>query len=217
VYLFATLAEQNVAVLNGYQEQGGIKTIVTACPHCFNTLAHEYGDFGGHYQVVHHADFLLRLLREGKLSPKRAVKGKVVFHDSCYLGRYNDIYESPRDALRDIPGLELVEPERYTRNMGVCCGAGGAQMWMEEQNKDRMNVRRTLQLIETNAQTIATACPFCMTMITDGLKDQEKEEQIRQLDIAEILAESCLGNADKESLPAVETSVDSPSSVAVAP
>ncbi|HNS97973.1 MAG TPA: (Fe-S)-binding protein [Polyangiaceae bacterium] len=216
-YLFATLAEQNVAVLNGYQEQGGIKTIVTACPHCFNTLAHEYGDFGGHYQVVHHADFLLRLLREGKLSPKRAVKGKVVFHDSCYLGRYNDIYESPRDALRDIPGLELVEPERYTRNMGVCCGAGGAQMWMEEQNKDRMNVRRTLQLIETNAQTIATACPFCMTMITDGLKDQEKEEQIRQLDIAEILAESCLGNADKESLPAVETSVDSPSSVAVAP
>ncbi len=196
-FLFATLAEQNIAVLNGYKEQGGIKTIITACPHCFNTLANEYGDFGGHYEVIHHADYLLRLVREGKLKPKHAVKAKVVFHDSCYLGRYNDIYDSPRDALRSVPGLDLVEPERFSRNMGMCCGAGGAQMWMEEQNKERVNVRRTLQLIDTKPETIATACPFCMTMITDGLKDQEKEEQIRQLDIAEILAESCLGKEKK--------------------
>lgn len=202
-FLFATLAEQNVEILNGYKEQGGIKTIITACPHCFNTLANEYGDFGGDYEVVHHADFLLRLVREGKLQPKHPVKARVVFHDSCYLGRYNDIYESPRDMLKSVPGLELVEPERSTRNMGLCCGAGGAQMWMEEQNKERMNVRRTLQLLETKPKTIATACPFCMTMLTDGLKDQEKEEEVRQLDIAEILAESCLGKEKRkdESVP----------------
>ncbi|PIE05800.1 MAG: iron-sulfur protein [Sorangium cellulosum] len=191
-FLFAMLAEANVEVLNGYQEQGGIKTIITACPHCFNTLASEYKDFGGNYEVIHHSDYLFQLVRDGKLKPKNAVKGRVVFHDSCYLGRYNDIYDSPRDVLRDIPGLELVEPERYTRNMGVCCGAGGAQMWMEEQNKDRMNVRRTLQLLEAKPEAIATACPFCMTMLTDGLKDQEKEDDIQQLDIAEILAQSCL-------------------------
>jgi Fe-S oxidoreductase len=203
-FLFAMLAEQNVEVLNGYKEQGGIKKIITACPHCFNTLANEYGDFGGKYEVIHHADFLLGLVRDGKLKPKHAVKGRVVFHDSCYLGRYNDIYDSPRDVLRDIPGLELVEPERFTRNMGMCCGAGGAQMWMEEQNKDRVNVKRTLQLLDTKPETIATACPFCMTMLTDGLKDQEKEEDIRQLDIAEILADSCLGKVKKASETAPE-------------
>jgi len=196
-FLFAMLAEQNVEVLNGYKDQGGIKKIITACPHCFNTLAHEYGDFGGHYEVVHHSDFLAQLVREGKLEPKHSVKGRIVYHDSCYLGRYNEIYESPREVLRDVPGLELVEPERYQRNMGLCCGAGGAQMWMEEQNKDRVNVKRTGQLLDTRPDCIATACPFCMTMITDGLKDKEKEDDVRQLDIAEILAESCLGKEKK--------------------
>ena len=198
-FLFAMLAEQNIETINGYKEQGGIKKIVTACPHCFNTLANEYKDFGGNYEVIHHADFLLKLVREGKLKPKKAVKARVAFHDSCYLGRYNDIYDSPREVLRDVPGLELVEPERYTRNMAMCCGAGGAQMWMEEQNKDRVNVKRTLQLLDTKPETIATACPFCMTMITDGLKDQEKDEDVRQLDIAEILAESCVGKGKKPS------------------
>ena len=191
-FLYVTLAEANIELLNGYKEQGGIKKILTACPHCFNTIGQEYKDLGGDYEVVHHTDFLLQLVREGKLKPRKPVKGRVVFHDSCYLGRYNDIYDSPRDVLRSIPGLEVVEPERFTGNMGVCCGAGGAQMWMEEQNKDRMNVRRTLQLLETKPDTIASACPFCMTMLTDGLKDQEKEEDVRQLDIAEILAASCL-------------------------
>jgi Fe-S oxidoreductase len=189
--LFAMLAEQNVATLNGYQEQGGIKTVVTACPHCFNTLANEYPDFGGRYEVVHHTDFLLGLVAEKKLFPRNRVEGKVVFHDSCYLGRYNEIYEQPRDILKSIPGVELVEPEGATRNKGLCCGAGGMQMFMEEQNKDRMNVRRTLQLVDTGAKTIATACPFCTTMITDGLKDQSLETEIRQLDVAELLEESC--------------------------
>jgi Fe-S oxidoreductase len=189
--LFAMLAEGNVATLNGYKEQGGLKTIVTACPHCFNTLANEYPDFGGQYEVVHHSDYLLGLVAEKKLFPRNRVEGKIVFHDSCYLGRYNDIYDQPRDILKSIPGVELVEPKEATRSKGLCCGAGGMQMFMEEQNKDRMNVRRTLQLVDTGAKTIATACPFCTTMITDGLKDQNLEEEIRQLDVAELLEESC--------------------------
>ena len=190
-YLFAMLAEQNVATLNGYQQQGGIKTIVTACPHCFNTIANEYPDFGGKYQVVHHSEFLLGLVADKKLFPRQRVEGKVVFHDSCYLGRYNDVYEQPRDILKSIPGVELVEPTGANRQKGLCCGAGGMQMFMEEQNKDRMNVRRTLQLLDTGAKTIATACPFCTTMIGDGLKDQNQEDNIRQLDVAELLEESC--------------------------
>jgi Fe-S oxidoreductase len=128
---------------------------------------------------------------EKKLVPRKKVVGKVVFHDSCYLGRYNDVYEQPRDILKSIPGVELVEAEGWSREKGLCCGAGGAQMWMEEQNKDRMNVRRTLQLLKTEPTTIATACPFCQTMITDGLKDQAKEEVVRQLDVVELLEESC--------------------------
>ncbi len=191
-YLFAQLAEQNVATLNGYKEQGGVKQIVSTCPHCFNTLKNEYPDFGGKYEVVNHTDFLMGLVAEKKLSPKKKVEGKVVFHDSCYLGRYNGVYDSPRDILKAIPGVVLVEAgEGFSREKGLCCGAGGAQMWMEEQNKDRMNVKRTLQLLQSEAKTIATACPFCQTMITDGLKDQSKEESIRQLDVAELLEESC--------------------------
>lgn len=190
-YLFAMLAEQNVATLNGYKEQGGVRQIVTTCPHCFNTLSNEYPDFGAKFEVVHHTDFLLGLVAEKKLIPRKRVEGKVVFHDSCYLGRYNDVYEQPRDILKSIPGVQLVEAEGWNRQKGLCCGAGGAQMWMEEQNKDRVNVKRTLQLLQTEATTIATACPFCQTMITDGLKDQSKEESIRQLDVVELLEESC--------------------------
>ena len=185
------LAEQNVATINAYKEQGGVRTIVTACPHCFNTLANEYPDFGGKFEVVHHSDFLLGLVAEQKLQPRQRVQGKVVFHDSCYLGRYNEVYEQPRDILKSIPGLELVEVDGANREKGLCCGAGGMQMFMEEQNKDRMSTRRTLQLLETGATTIATACPFCTTMIGDGLKAEEKENDVRQLDIAELLEESC--------------------------
>ena len=191
-YLFAMLAEQNVATLNGYQEQGGITQIVTACPHCFNTIANEYPDFGGKYEVVHHSDFLMGLVAEKKLFPRQRVEGKVVFHDSCYLGRYNDIYDEPRNILNSIPGVELVEAtEGASRQKGLCCGAGGMQMFMEEQNKDRMNNRRTLQLVDTGAKTIASACPFCTTMISDGLKSKELEDEIRLMDVAELLEESC--------------------------
>jgi Fe-S oxidoreductase len=189
--LFATLAEGNADTLNGYREQGGARTVVTACPHCFNTIKNEYPDFGATMEVVHHSEFLAGLLAQGKLTIKKQVQGKVVFHDSCYLGRYNDIYDSPRELLIKA-GVELVEAEYWNKSRGLCCGAGGAQMWMEEQNTERVNVKRTLQLIDTGAKTIASACPFCMTMLTDGLKSQSLEDKIKQMDIAEILEQGCI-------------------------
>jgi Fe-S oxidoreductase len=194
-YLFTMLAETNAATLNGYKEKGGIKKILTTCPHCFNTLTNEYPDFGAKFEVIHHTDYMLGLVAEKKLVPKQPVKGRVAYHDSCYLGRYNDIYESPRQILQAIPGVELVEVDGWNRKKGLCCGAGGAQMWMEEQNKDRVNVKRTLQLIDTGAKTVASACPFCMTMLKDGVKSQSKEDEIQNLDVVELLAQSCLPSA----------------------
>jgi len=196
-YLFMMLAEQNVATLNGYKDQGGIKTIVTTCPHCFNTLANEYPDFGAKFEVVHHSEYLAKLIADRKLSPTKSSKDKVAYHDSCYLGRYNDVYEGPRDVLSAVPGLELLEVEHWNKSKGLCCGAGGAQMFMEEQNKDRVNVKRTEQLLATGAKTVATACPFCSTMITDGLKAKSMDEEIRQLDIAEVLLDACSGDGSK--------------------
>jgi Fe-S oxidoreductase len=198
-FLFATLAEGNAATLNAYAEKGGMKQVVTTCPHCFNTLKNEYPDFGCKLEVVHHTDFLLGLLAEKKLNPRKPVQGKVAYHDSCYLGRYNDVYESPREILRRIPGVQLAEVEHWNKQEGLCCGAGGAQMWMEEQNTDRVNVKRTLQLVDAVGRpsngsvsgTIASACPFCMTMLTDGLKAEGLEERIAQLDVAELLERSC--------------------------
>ncbi|HEX6767424.1 MAG TPA: heterodisulfide reductase-related iron-sulfur binding cluster, partial [Polyangiaceae bacterium] len=190
-YVFSMLAETNAATLNGYKEKGGARRVITTCPHCFNTIKNEYKDFGVDLDVIHHADFLLGLIAEKKLAPNQAVRGRVAYHDSCYLGRYNDIYESPRSILASIQGIELVEVPYWSKKKGLCCGAGGAQMWMEEQNKDRVNVKRTLQLIDTGATTIASACPFCMTMLKDGVKSQSKEDEIRNLDVAELLAEAC--------------------------
>ena len=190
--LFATLAEGNAATLNGYKEQGGVRQVVTTCPHCFNTLKNEYPDFGVQLEVIHHTDFLLGLLAEHKLTPTEPAIGRVTYHDSCYLGRYNGVYESPREILRRIPGVELVEPEYWTKQRGLCCGAGGGQMFMEEQNTDRVSVKRTLQLLDTKATTIASACPFCMTMLTDGLKSQNLEDRIQQMDVAELLERACV-------------------------
>jgi Fe-S oxidoreductase len=195
-FLFVQQAEGNAATINGYKDQGGVRTVVTTCPHCFNSLKNEYPDFGLKVEVVHHTDYLLGLLVEGKLAATTApgesgVTTRVVYHDSCYLGRYNGIYDSPREVLRRIPGVELVEAEYWTKQRGLCCGAGGAQMWMEEQNKDRVNVKRTLQLLDTGAKTVASACPFCMTMLTDGIKSQSLEESVKQVDVAELLDRAC--------------------------
>jgi len=187
-FLFQMIAQQNVETLNGYEADK--KKVVTTCPHCLNTLLNEYPDFGGKYEVIHHSQYLNDLITQGKLVPKQAQNETVVFHDSCYLGRYNDVYDAPRQVLQAIPGVKLTEPEYWTKSKGLCCGAGGAQMFMEEQNEKRVNVKRTLQLLDTGAKTIASGCPFCMTMLTDGLKAQEKEDEVKQLDIAEVLAKS---------------------------
>jgi Fe-S oxidoreductase len=186
-YLFQMLANANVEILNGVGADK--KKIITTCPHCFNTLANEYADFGGTYDVIHHTTFLAQLVKEGKLKPVNRVDKRVAYHDSCYLGRYNDIYDDPREALKAIPGVTLVEPAE-TRDRGMCCGAGGAQMFKEEEKGDeRVNVVRTLQLLDTKPDTIATGCPFCMRMITDGLADHDKET-LPQLDVAEMLLEA---------------------------
>ena len=186
-HLFLTLAEQNVTALNQYKP----RKIVTTCPHCFNTLLNEYPDFGAKFEVVHHTDFLMGLLAEKKLTPAKGVKAKVAFHDSCYLGRYNGVYEPPREILKRIPGVELVEAE-WSREKGLCCGAGGAQMWMEEQHSaERVNKRRTLQLVNTGADVVASGCPFCQTMLTDGIAGiDDLKRPVEQLDVAEVLERS---------------------------
>ena len=186
-YLYQILAKANVDVLNGYGVDK--KTIVTTCPHCFNTLLNEYPDFGGRYRVVHHSEFLSQLVREGKLRTKGTVSAEVTYHDSCYLGRYNNIYDAPREALRSIPGLTVLEPEK-TRDRGMCCGAGGAQMFKEEEpGTERVNLARTDQLLATGAKMVASACPFCMRMLTDGLATRDRAE-VKQVDIAELLLQS---------------------------
>ncbi len=193
-HLFLTLAEQNVTTLNQYKP----RKIVTTCPHCFNTLLNEYPDFGAKFEVVHHTDFLMGLLAEHKLVPTKGVTAKVAFHDSCYLGRYNNVYEPPREILKRIPGVELVEAE-WSRDKGLCCGAGGAQMWMEEQHgTERINKRRTLQLLDTGADVVASGCPFCQTMLTDGINGMgdDLKRPVEQLDVAEMLERSVEFTAD---------------------
>ena len=185
-FMFQMMAFQNIQILNNY----GIKKIVTACPHCFNTLKNEYPELGGNYEVIHHASFLQQLIDEGKIKIKEGgvFKGKkITYHDSCYLGRANNIYEAPRKVLEALDG-ELVEMKRCKSN-GLCCGAGGAQMFKEEENgTTRVNWERTNEAIDTGQSVIAAACPFCNTMLTDGVKVREKEESVQVLDIAEMIA-----------------------------
>jgi Fe-S oxidoreductase len=189
-FLFQMLAQANVEVLNGYGADK--KKMVATCPHCFNILSHEYRDFGGNYNVIHHTTFLVDLIKQGRLKPTKRVDKKVVIHDSCYLGRYNDVYDAPREVLKGIPGLTLIEPAE-TRDRGMCCGAGGAQMFKEEEAGDqRVNIVRTRQLLDTNPDAIGSACPFCMRMLTDALADVDRED-MPQLDIAEVLLESVDG------------------------
>ncbi len=181
-YLFQTLAKMNIETLNRYQ----VKRIITACPHCFNTLKNEYKDFGGDYEVIHHSTYLAKLIAEGRIKPAKEMKETVTFHDSCYLGRWNGIYDAPRTTLGAVKGVNLVEMKQ-NKETGLCCGAGGGRMWMEETIGDRINVKRTEQAIETGASVVATSCPFCMTMISDGVKTKDKVDAMRVMDIAEIV------------------------------
>ena len=183
-FIFQMMAYQNIQTLNRYQ----IKKIVTACPHCFNILKNEYPELGGNYEVLHHTAFLQQLIDEGRLRIRESgsYQGKkIVYHDSCYLGRGNGIYEAPRQLLETLDA-DLVEMKRC-RSRGLCCGAGGAQMFKEEEKGvTRVNYERTREALATGSSIIASACPFCNTMLTDGVKNEEKEGQVKVMDLAEI-------------------------------
>jgi len=187
-FLFQMMAYQNIQVLNNY----GVKKIVATCPHCFNILSNEYPELGGRYEVIHHTVFLQQLIDEGKIRLKEGApyKGKrITFHDSCYLGRANDIYEAPRKVLEALEA-ELVEMKRC-RSKGLCCGAGGAQMFKEEEKgQTRVNFERSGEALGTGAGVVAVACPFCNTMLTDGVKHAEKDEAVKVMDVAELVAAS---------------------------
>lgn len=184
-FLFQMQAVTNIEILNAYE----VTKIVTACPHSFNTLKNEYPSLGGNYEVLHHTQFLQQLISEGRLKIKQdTFKGKrITFHDPCYLGRANEVYETPRELLNEL-GVTLVEMKRNKRN-ALCCGAGGAQMFKEPEKGDMdINVLRTEDALKTNPEIIATGCPYCNTMMTDGVKFKEKESDIKVLDVAELIA-----------------------------
>jgi len=188
-YVFQILAGGNIETLNRYEM--GERTIVTACPHCFNTIANEYGQLGGSFQVAHHSVFLQQLIASGRLAldASGGLAKSVTFHDSCYMARYNGVIAAPRDVLGAVPGVELREMEKSGRNT-FCCGAGGGRMWMEETRGTRINAERTRQALETGAETVATSCPFCMVMMRDGLADAVPGGEVSARDIAELLADS---------------------------
>ncbi len=184
-FLFQMQAVANIEVMNAY----GIKKVVTGCPHCFNTIKNEYPGLGGNYEVVHHTQFLKQLLEEGRISMEGGkFQGKrITYHDPCYLGRANDVYEAPRDLIRKLDA-ELVEMKNCKKK-GLCCGAGGAQMFKEPEKGDMdINIERTEQALDTKPEIIAAACPFCNTMMTDGVKNKEKETAVQVMDIAELIA-----------------------------
>jgi len=187
-FLFQMQAMSNIQVLNGYN----IKKIVAACPHCYNTIKNEYPDLGGSYEVIHHSEFLNELINAGRLSINENEELKdqqITYHDSCYLGRANQIYEAPRTLIKSLQA-NLVEMERHKQN-GLCCGAGGAQMFKEpEKGQKDINIERTEEALLTNAKIIASACPFCMIMLSDGIKNKEQEDEVKVLDLAELIAKS---------------------------
>lgn len=185
-YLAQMMIQENIETLNKY----GVKKIVTACPHCFHSLGNEYKQFGGNYEVMHHTQLIDDLLSTGKIQLKdESVESRITYHDSCYLGRYNKVYDSPRESLKKIKGLDFVEMPR-NKSRGLCCGAGGGRMFLEDEEGGSINVERSREALDTKADTIASACPFCMTMMTDGVKHHQKEEEVGVKDIAEIVLEN---------------------------
>ncbi|MGG4451550.1 heterodisulfide reductase-related iron-sulfur binding cluster [Brevibacillus porteri] len=184
-FLFQQLAQENIALFEGYE----VKKIVTCDPHAFNTFKNEYPEFGLNAEVYHHSELLAEWVKEGKLKPTKEVKERITYHDSCYLGRYNEIYDKPRVILEAIPGVEVVEMKRSGCD-SMCCGAGGGLMWMEEHEGSRVNVTRTEQALEVKPTEIASACPYCLTMMNDGIKTKEQEDHVKTRDVAEILADA---------------------------
>lgn len=198
-YLADTLTQQNIETLARYS----IRTIVTICPHCYNTLKNDYPRFGGNYHVMHHTQFLQQLIEQGRLRISQAELDRVTvaYHDSCYLGRYNNEYDAPRALLENVPGLEVLDVER-SRDRGFCCGAGGGRMFMEEHVGEKVNHNRTRELLATGATTIAANCPFCMTMLTDGVKAADQADRVRVLDVSELLAEAITRRSNGSASPA---------------
>jgi len=184
-YLYQSMAQMAVETFEGFH----VKKVITNCPHCFNTIKNEFPQFGGDYDVAHATEVVSDLITSGRLKMNGAAVGSVVYHDSCYLGRYNGVYDAPRRILEALSGVDLREAER-SKSFGMCCGAGGGRMWIEEKPEQRVNVLRVEQLLETQATTIASACPYCMTMLTDGVKAKEKEEQVRNRDVLELAADA---------------------------
>ena len=180
--MFQMMAQENIETLNNYN----VKKIITACPHCLNTLKHEYPQMGGNYEVIHHAEFIHRLVEEGKIRLKQTAEGALTYHDPCYLGRYNDIFDQPRSIIKSVSKGGFKELKRHGRE-SFCCGAGGGRMWMEETIGKRINLERSEEIVAQQVSSVAVGCPFCLTMIEDGMKDLEKEETIKTMDIAELV------------------------------
>lgn len=194
-YLYWMQATKNIETLEKY----GIKKIVTTCPHCFHTIARDYPQLGGHYEVIHHTQFIMDLIKLGVISFKTNDATRVTYHDSCYLGRWNNVYDSPRDILQAVPGLQLQEMS-LNRRQSMCCGAGGGRMWMEEHSGKRVNLDRTDQALATSPDIVAVACPFCMTMLDDGLKARSADDRVKALDIAEIVAQNLILQPEASSI-----------------
>jgi Fe-S oxidoreductase len=188
-YLFQELAKQNIATF----EEIGVRKIVASCPHCFNTIAREYPDFGGSYKVLHHSELLAQLIADGRLTPHEPVEARVTYHDPCYLARHNDVMGQPRAVVESIPGIESTEMHRHKKKT-FCCGAGGARLWMEETIGKRVNIERIDEALATNPDIVSTGCPYCMIMLDDAVKDKvqqgEASEDVKVLDISQVLLRS---------------------------
>jgi Fe-S oxidoreductase len=182
-YLFQTLAEQNVQTLT----DAGVTTVIANCPHCFNTLRNEYPDYGGRFEVLHHTQLLSRLISEGRLRPTGRVEATIAYHDPCYLGRHNDVYDAPRSLLESVPGVRTVEMPRHAER-ALCCGAGGSRMWLEERIGKRINEERMDEAASTGADTVGVACPYCLVMLDDGARARGDESRV--LDLAQLVERS---------------------------
>ena len=187
-YLYQVMAEKNIETLDRYN----VKKIVTLCPHCFNTIKNEYPQLGGNYEVEHYSQFIQELIRQGRIKPLVTIESRVAYHDSCYLGRHNGVYDPPREIAGAIPGVELVEMAPHNRERGFCCGAGGGRVWMEEPGQ-RVNHIRTDHFLKTGADTVAVSCPFCLQMMTEGISAKGFEGTKQARDLVEILDESLGG------------------------
>jgi Fe-S oxidoreductase len=183
-YLFQTQAQQNIETLNA----ASVTKVVASCPHCFNSLSKEYPALGGNFEVIHHSQLLARLVAEGRLRPQR-LDATVAYHDPCYLGRHNQVYEPPRSIIDSLPGVSSVELGRC-RERSFCCGAGGARMWLEEREGKRINLERTDEALATGADVVSTACPYCLIMLDDAVKERGRDEKVKVLDVAQVLERS---------------------------